>query len=105
MKKRQYGEVKNVIAATLGCHYDIKQVILVDEDISIDSPGPIEWAVATRIQANIDLVVINRVLGSKLDPSGKNLGLISKIGLDAATYPDMQELFMSVKCRAKSNWI
>lgn len=93
MKKRQYGEAKNVIASAFGCHYDIKQVIVVDEDINIDSPEHIEWAVATRFQADIDLVVINRALGSKLDPSGKSHGLSSKIGLDATAYLDKPELF------------
>ncbi|ASQ45153.1 UbiD family decarboxylase domain-containing protein [Legionella clemsonensis] len=67
-------------------HYDIKLVTVVDEDIDIDSPDQIEWAVATRFQADRDLVVMNRALGSKLDPSGDSRGLSSKMGLDATAY-------------------
>ncbi|KIL40078.1 hypothetical protein SD70_16315 [Gordoniibacillus kamchatkensis] len=42
----------------------------------------VDWCVATRFQADKDLVVVNYALGSKLDPS-KEGGVGSKIGLDA----------------------
>ncbi|KTD28059.1 UbiD family decarboxylase [Legionella maceachernii] len=96
MKKDQYGQAKNVIACAFGMHYDIKLVIVVDEDIDIDSPDQIEWAVATRFQADRDLVVINRALGSKLDPSAEIRGLSSKMGLDATAYlGDKDRFFVS----------
>ncbi|MCF6776814.1 UbiD family decarboxylase [Thiotrichales bacterium 19X7-9] len=84
--KTEYGLAKNIIACAFGCHYDIKQVIVVDADIDIDDPEHIEWAIATRFQAQRDLVVINQALGSKLDPSAKAHGLSSKLGLDATKY-------------------
>ncbi|MBS0358790.1 MAG: UbiD family decarboxylase [Proteobacteria bacterium] len=93
MNKRQFGEGKNVISCAFGCHYDIKQVIVVDEDINIDDQEQIEWAVATRFQADRDLVVINRALGSKLDPSSKKHELSSKMGLDATKYLDEENKF------------
>lgn len=81
MKKRNEGEAKNVIAAAFAGHYDVKQVIVVDEEIDIFDMDEVEWCVATRFQADKDLVVINHGLGSKLDPSA-NDGVSSKVGLD-----------------------
>ncbi len=104
MKKRQYGEAKNVIAAAFACHYDIKLVTVVDEDIDIDVPEQVEWALATRFQADKDLVVINRALGSKLDPSGDHRGLSSKMGLDATAYLGDEERFYVSKTVGGQTW-
>jgi 2,5-furandicarboxylate decarboxylase 1 len=41
----------------------------VDEDVDIHNPAEVEWAVATRFQADRDLVVVPESQGSKLDPS------------------------------------
>ena len=46
------GEAKNVLMAAFGAHYDIKQAIVVDTDVDIHDPHKIEWAVATRFQAD-----------------------------------------------------
>ena len=63
MKKRREGEPKNVILGAFGAHYDIKQVVVVDEDVDIHNPIEVEWAVATRFQADRDLVVVSRRAG------------------------------------------
>lgn len=81
MKKRNEGEAKNVIYAAFASHYDIKQVIVVDEEIDIFNLEEVEWCVATRFQADRDIVIGHNALGSKLDPSTNN-GVGSKIGLD-----------------------
>ncbi|MCM3568460.1 UbiD family decarboxylase [Neobacillus mesonae] len=81
MKKRNEGEAKNVILAAFAGHYDVKHVIVVDEDVDIYNLEEVEWALATRFQAEKDLVVINGSLGSKLDPS-TNKGVGSKVGFD-----------------------
>jgi len=82
MQKRSEGEAKNVILGAFGGHYDLKQVIVVDEDVDIHNPTEVEWAVATRFQADRDLVVIQDSQGSKLDPSTRD-GVGAKMGLDA----------------------
>ncbi len=82
MAKRQEGEAKNVILGAFGGHYDVKQVIVVDEDVDIHDPAEVEWAVATRFQADRDLVVVAETQGSSLDPSTRN-GVGAKMGLDA----------------------
>jgi 2,5-furandicarboxylate decarboxylase 1 len=65
-----------------GGHYDIKQVVVVDMDVDLDDEREIEWAIATRFQADRDLVVVSGAQGSKLDPSSNN-GISAKMGLDA----------------------
>jgi 2,5-furandicarboxylate decarboxylase 1 len=87
LKKKREGEPKNVILGAFGGHYDLKQVIVVDEDVDVHDPAEVEWAVATRFQADRDLVVVSGALGSILDPSttlnGPAQGISAKMGLDA----------------------
>jgi len=82
MKKQREGEPKNVIAGALGGHYDLKQVVVVDEDVDVHDPTQVEWAVATRFQPDRDLVILSGALGSILDPSTDD-GIGAKWGLDA----------------------
>ena len=82
LKKRNEGEAKNVILGAFAGHYDIKQVIVVDEDVDIHDATEVEWAVATRSQADRDLVIIANAQGSKLDPSTRG-GVGAKLGIDA----------------------
>jgi 2,5-furandicarboxylate decarboxylase 1 len=105
MKKKREGEPKNVILGAFGGHYDIKQVIVVDDDVDVHDPVQVEWAVATRFQADQDLVIIAGAQGSVLDPSttvqasrhgvvtpvAHLQGVSAKMGLDATRpvqYPE-----------------
>jgi 2,5-furandicarboxylate decarboxylase 1 len=91
MAKRQEGEAKNVIMGALSGHYDVKHVIVVDEDVDIHNPEEVEWAVATRVQADRDVVIVSGTQGSKLDPSTNN-GIGAKMGLDATKPLDAEEM-------------
>ncbi|MAI45438.1 MAG: UbiD family decarboxylase [Hyphomicrobiaceae bacterium TMED74] len=91
LKKRLEGEAKNVIMAALAAHYDVKHVFVVDEDVDIHSREEVEWALATRFQADRDLVVVHNTLGSKLDPSTDN-GISSKLGFDLTVPKDVPEM-------------
>ncbi|MDR6373519.1 UbiD family decarboxylase [Paraburkholderia caledonica] len=92
-EKKREGEAKNVILCAFGAHYDIKQVVVVDTDVDVHDPAEIEWAIATRFQADRDLVVIEGAQGSPLDPSttvgqpedapAYLQGISAKMGLDA----------------------
>jgi 3-polyprenyl-4-hydroxybenzoate decarboxylase len=87
LKKRREAEAKNVILAAFGAHFDVKQVVVVDDDVDVHNPTQVEWAVATRFQADRDLVVVAGAQGSPLDPSttvtGRTDGMSAKMGLDA----------------------
>jgi 2,5-furandicarboxylate decarboxylase 1 len=80
--KRQEGEAKNIMLGAFAGHYDIKHVVVVDDDVDIHNPTEVEWAVATRFQADRDLVIVSESQGSKLDPSTRD-GVGAKMGLDA----------------------
>jgi 2,5-furandicarboxylate decarboxylase 1 len=82
IEKTSAGEPKNIIMGAFGGHYDLKQVVVVDMDVDIDDPNEIEWAIATRFQADRDLVVVSGAQGSKLDPSSAD-GVSAKMGIDA----------------------
>jgi 2,5-furandicarboxylate decarboxylase 1 len=82
IEKTSAGEAKNIIMGAFGGHYDLKQVVVVDMDVDIDDPNEIEWAIATRFQADRDLVVVSGAQGSKLDPSSVD-GVSAKMGIDA----------------------
>lgn len=66
---RYPGEARNAIAAAFGSAADIKHVVVVDPDIDVTSDEQIEWAVATRFQADRDLVVDSGFRAVPLDPS------------------------------------
>ncbi|MDB5772780.1 MAG: 3-octaprenyl-4-hydroxybenzoate carboxy-lyase [Burkholderia sp.] len=105
MEKRREGEPKNVILCAFGAHYDIKQVTVVDADVDVHDPQQVEWAIATRFQADRDLVVIAGAQGSVLDPSttiGHETasgepppmhmqGISAKMGIDATKPVSYQE--------------
>lgn len=82
LDKKQEGQAKNVIMAAFAAHYDIKHVVVVDPDVDVHNPTEVEWAVATRSQADRDLVIVAGSQGSKLDPS-TTAGVGAKMGIDA----------------------
>jgi 2,5-furandicarboxylate decarboxylase 1 len=82
IKKRQDGEAKNIMMGAFAGSFDVKHVIVVDDDVDIHNPTEVEWAVATRFQADRDLLIVPESQGSKLDPSTRN-GVGAKMGMDA----------------------
>jgi 2,5-furandicarboxylate decarboxylase 1 len=117
-EKRREGEPKNVILCAFGAHYDIKQVTVVDVDVDVHDPQQVEWAVATRFQADRDLVVISGAQGSVLDPSttvGNETtngepppmhmqGISAKMGLDATKPVSYHEhVFTKVRVPGEDN--
>jgi 2,5-furandicarboxylate decarboxylase 1 len=99
IEKRSNGEPKNIIMGAFAGHYDVKQVTVVDLDVNIDDPHEIEWAVATRFQADRDLLIVSGAQGSKLDPSSKE-GISAKMGIDA-TKPVEAELMKFKRIHVK----
>ena len=55
---------------------------MVDDDVDIHNPTEVEWAMATRFQADRDLLIVPESQGSKLDPSNRD-GVGAKMGIDA----------------------
>jgi 2,5-furandicarboxylate decarboxylase 1 len=83
IKQGRPGEAKHVIPIVLGVDHYLKLVIVVDDDIDVSDESDVMWAVATRMQADRDLVVIGGSLGAMLDPSADDRGVTAKLGIDA----------------------
>ena len=78
------GDAKNALAATFGAHPSLKHAVVVDSDIDVFNSSEVEWAVATRFQANEDMIIMQNARGSTLDPSAnQETGLTTKVGIDA----------------------
>jgi 2,5-furandicarboxylate decarboxylase 1 len=77
---------RQAIAAAFRGHSSLKHVWVVDTDIDIYDPHAVEWAVATRLQSDQDLVILSDEPGSSLDPSGRHApgqkSRTAKMGLD-----------------------
>ncbi|ABK78346.1 3-polyprenyl-4-hydroxybenzoate decarboxylase [Cenarchaeum symbiosum A] len=82
--KKKEDEPRKIIKKTFEAHRSLKQVTVVDEDIDPGSAEQVEYAMATRFQADRDLVIIRDVRGSSLDPSSDQKNLkTAKMGIDA----------------------
>jgi len=78
------GDVKNAILAAFAAHPSLKVAVVVDEDVDVDDPNDILWAIATRVQPHEDLVILQGARGSSLDPSADPATMTtSKLGIDA----------------------
>ena len=77
------GIVNNILAASLYTRSGKwKHVIVVDEDINIEDPNEVLWALTTRFQPATDMFIIPRSITSSLEPSATVDGLTSKLMLD-----------------------
>ena len=86
LRQRVPGEARNAIAAVFGSVAEVKHVFVVDEDIDIFSDAQMEWALATRFQADRDLVVMSGMRAVPLDPSLRGSRTGAKAGFDL-TFP------------------
>ncbi len=84
ISKKNDSDPKKIIEKTFASHRSLKMVTVVDDDINPSDAASVEYAMATRFQADKDLTIIEKVRGSSLDPSSdqKNL-LTAKLGIDA----------------------
>jgi UbiD family decarboxylase len=84
IEKQLDGDGKNALLAAFAAHPSLKHAVVVDSDIDVFDAVDVEWAIATRFQANEDLVIIGNVRGSTLDSSAnQETGLTTKMGFDA----------------------
>src|SRR6516165_2856887 len=88
--KKSPGEGKNALLAALSV-MDLKHVVVVDDDIDIFDPTEVEWAIATRVQGDKDVMIVSNARAKPLDPSlPQGYGEVpmgAKVGIDA-TIPE-----------------
>lgn len=87
IRKQNIDDGRKAIAAAFEGHKSLKHCVVVDEDINIYDPHDVEWAIATRFQADKNAIILSNQPGSSLDPSGDltegKKATTSKAGLDA----------------------
>jgi UbiD family decarboxylase len=82
LRQRNPGEARNAIAAVFCSTGDVKHVFVVDDDIDVFSDQQIDWALATRFQADRDFVVASGFRCVPLDPSLQGSRTGAKGGFD-----------------------
>lgn len=87
IKKQNPDDGQKAIKAAFDGHKSLKHCVIVDEDINIYDSNDVEWALATRFQADKAAVILPNQRGSSLDPSGDltegKKATTCKMGLDA----------------------
>jgi UbiD family decarboxylase len=82
LRQRNPGEARNAIAAVFCSSGDVKHVFVVDDDIDVFSDEQIDWALATRFQADRDFVMASGFRCVPLDPSLQGSRTGAKAGFD-----------------------
>ena len=87
IRKKNADDGKKAIKAAFKGHSSLKHCVVVDDDVNIYDPNDVEWAIATRFQADKDTVILPNQKGSSLDPSGTHIpgkkSTTCKVGIDA----------------------
>jgi len=85
--KQSPDDGRRAIEAAFRGHGSLKHVVVVDEDVDPFDPQDVEWAIATRVQADRDVVIWPGQPGSSLDPSAAHApgrkAQTAKMGVDA----------------------
>jgi 2,5-furandicarboxylate decarboxylase 1 len=92
IEKQSAADGRRAIEAAFRGHGSLKHVVIVDGDVDIFDPHDVEWAIATRFQADRDLMVFDSQPSSSLDPSAVHVpgqkSRSAKMGLDATIHWD-----------------
>ncbi len=87
IEKQHEEDGRRAIWAAFQGHGSLKHVVVVDTDVNLYDSGSVEWAIATRFQADCDLVLLTDRPSSSLDPSASQIpgqkARAAKMGLDA----------------------
>ena len=84
MKKVAEGEPKMAMLTALGTELYTKQVIVVDDDVDIFDMDDVMWAVATRVKAEKDILLVPGVKSAIIDPTSDPASFtVTKMGIDA----------------------
>lgn len=83
IKKKLPGDARTAIITALSSTKDMKHVVIFDDDIDIFDQGDVEGAIASRVQASKDVIIIPGAQGTGLDPSHLLENTTDKMGIDA----------------------
>ena len=102
LKQMRAGEARQVMLGLLGWDPYLKTVIAVDPDVDVTRDEEVLWALATHFQPHRDLVVVDGLPGSALDPSASGVGTTSRMGLDATRGADFHGVRAQLSAQAQA---
>jgi len=92
LDKKHVAQPKQAILAAFANELYLKYVVCFDTDIDIENGSQMAWAMATRVQADRDILVLPGVLGTDLDLSAPAESVVTKVGIDATAKPFRKDL-------------
>ncbi|WP_213772240.1 UbiD family decarboxylase [Bradyrhizobium sp. dw_78] len=94
--RQHNGLQRNAMMAAFGALKDLDLITMVDHDIDIRDPIDVEYAIATRMEASSDLILIPGARGHEYVRVSKD-GIRTKLGIDATVPFEDQAKFRRVE--------
>jgi 2,5-furandicarboxylate decarboxylase 1 len=95
-------EVRRVILAAFAFDHFLKHVWIVDDDIDVRDDGQVLWAMSAMFQGHRDMIVVDQMLGSTLDPSSDH-AVGAKVGFDCtrkrADFPPRNKISPEIEAK------
>lgn len=102
VNQRRPGEARQALLGLLGWDPYLKTVVAVDADVDVTRDDEVLWALATHFQPHRDMIVIDGLPGSALDPSADKLGTTSRLALDATRGQDFDAARIEISDAARA---
>lgn len=96
LSRQHNGLQRNAMMAAFGALKDLDLVTVVDDDIDIRDLSDVEYAIATRMEASTDLIVIPSARGHEYVRVSRE-GVRAKLGIDATVPFEDQANFRRVE--------
>ena len=103
VRQRRAGEARQAMLGLLGWDPYLKTVVAVDDDVDLTDDSEVLWALATRFQPAEDIMIVERLPGSALDPSATPDGSTSRVAIDATRGPAFNAARIRISAAARAN--
>lgn len=87
---KRSGLAKNILMSGVMANTGAKTFIVVDDDVDIQRRDEVQTALATRVQADRDVMIISDATTTPLDPSSSYEGVTDKMFIDATRSEDFR---------------
>jgi len=96
LKKRHEADPRQLLHYLLAGVPYLKHAVVVDDDVNARDPRDVEWAIATRVQGDEDMIVLPGLRGRSIDPSQKPGLFTAKVGIDATVPMTQRQRFKRI---------
>lgn len=87
------GAVRSIISTALVADQNMKTVFVVDDDVDIFNDHEVWWAFTTRCHLDQNLMIMDGLLSSPMNPATRSGGLGAKMGADCTLPPALDPEF------------